>query len=304
MRDLITKIDFFSGLDEKVLKRIEDACIMRQYTRNETIVRQGEMGLGVYVISRGKVKVEREQAGSRTQLAELLAEQCFGEMSLLDNKPRAATVTAIEDTECLLLTRDSFVRLMNKYPEIPIRMARVLAERVRVANDTIGELTRKLGAQAPAAPAQARAETASGSAGAGAPQVYASPAAPAGENGTANGTKAKIQKTLLDTFESLYTMKAMTRLSVAVLGCPVEGRASNTIEEIRCGDVKALFFPAEEPVRMTIDADRPGDFTLHVFTPGISWPVRFGPLAIEPHAPYTLQIMGDGATLERFTIDR
>jgi hypothetical protein len=246
--------------------------------------------------------VEREQAGSKTQLAELLAEQCFGEMSLLDNKPRAATVTAIEDTECLLLTRDSFVRLMNKYPEIPIRMARVLAERVRVANDTIGELTRKLAAQPPTASAQARAEAPSGSTGA--PQVYASPAAPAGENGTANGTKAKIQKTLLDTFESLYTMKAMTRLSVAVLGCPVEGRASNTIEEIRCGDVKALFFPAEEQVRLTIDADRPGDFTLHVFTPGTAWPVRFGPLAIEPHAPYTLQILDGGATLKRFTIDK
>src|SRR6185503_14794103 len=137
MKDLITKIDFFSGLDEKILRKISDACIVRQFTRNETIVRQGEMGLGLYVIAKGHVKVEREQGGVRMQVAELGPEQFFGEMSLLDNKPRSATVTGVEDTECLLLTRDSFVRLMNKYPEIPIRMARVLAERLRLANEKL-----------------------------------------------------------------------------------------------------------------------------------------------------------------------
>lgn len=297
MRDLITKIDFFSGLDEKVLKRIEDACIMRQYTRNETIVRQGEMGLGVYVISRGKVKVEREQAGSKAQLAELLAEQCFGEMSLLDNKPRAATVTAIEDTECLLLTRDSFVRLMNKYPEIPIRMARVLAERVRVANDTIGDLTRKL-AQAPVAAGQGTAAKAQSNATPGTPTQNGDVTAPSPvSNDAEDGTKAKIQKTLLDTFESLYTMKAMTRLSVAVLGCPVEGHASNVIDQIRCGDVKALVFPSDEPVQMTIDTEQPGGFTVHVFTPDAATPARFGPMPIEPAAPYILEISTDGTRL-------
>src|ERR1700674_1380898 len=137
MNDLIKKIDFFSGLDDKILKKISDACIVRQFTRNETIVRQGEMGLGLYVIARGHVKVDREEKGVRTQVAELGPEQFFGEMSLLDNKPRSATVTGIEDAECLLLTRDSFVKLMNKYPDIPIRMAKVLAERLREANAKI-----------------------------------------------------------------------------------------------------------------------------------------------------------------------
>src|SRR5260370_31843489 len=134
MKDLISKSDFFSGLDEKILRKLADACIMRQFTKNETIVRQGEMGLGLYMIARGRVKVDREQGGARTQVAELGPEQFFGDMALLDNKPRSATVTGIEDAECLLLTRDSFVRLMNKYPEIPIRMAKVLAERLREAN--------------------------------------------------------------------------------------------------------------------------------------------------------------------------
>src|SRR5205814_1989495 len=100
MKDLIAKIDFFSGLDDKILKKLADASIMRQFTRNETIVRQGEMGLGLYIISRGRVRIDREQGGARIQLNELGPEQFFGEMSIVDNKPRSATVTSLEDTEC------------------------------------------------------------------------------------------------------------------------------------------------------------------------------------------------------------
>ena len=66
MNELIKKIDFFSGLDDKILNKISDACIVRQFTKNETIVRQGEMGLGLYIIARGRVKVDREQGGART----------------------------------------------------------------------------------------------------------------------------------------------------------------------------------------------------------------------------------------------
>jgi CRP/FNR family transcriptional regulator, cyclic AMP receptor protein len=280
MKELIAKIDFFSGLDDKILKKLADASIMRQYTRNETIVRQGEMGLGLYVISRGHVKVDREQAGVKMQVAELGPESFFGEMSLLDNKPRSATVTSTEDTECLLLTRDSFVKLMGKYPEIPIRMARVLAERLRLANEKL--------AAAPAPPAAPAASQAAGKA-APASAAAAQPAngtAAAGANVPAtaspDGAKAKVHKTLLEAFESLYTMKALTRFSVAVLGCPVEGSAANTIDQFVIGDVKVLVFPADESVDLRITAFDEGSFTLDVFTPDGSGPNRLGPMAIAP----------------------
>src|SRR5215471_1180968 len=199
MNELIRKIDFFSGLDDKILNKISDACIARQFTRNETIVRQGEMGLGLYLISKGRVKVDREEKGVRTQVAELGPEQFFGEMSLLDNKPRSATVTGLEDSECLLLTRDSFVKLMNKYPEIPIRMARVLAERLREANEKIVAAGPPSTAAAPATPpptAAAPSDRAPSAAAAPPNGAAASPGAPA-----ANGTKAQIHTKLLETFQ-------------------------------------------------------------------------------------------------------
>jgi CRP-like cAMP-binding protein len=290
MKDLLTKIDFFSGLDDKTLKRVADACLMRTFTRNETIVRQGEMGLGLYVISKGRVKIESAKSGL---LAELGVEQFFGEMSIVDNKPRSATVTCTEDTECLLLTRDSFVKLMGKYPEIPIRLTRVLAERLRVANEKLAAGPPKPAAApagAPPAPAAAPAKAAAPAA----PAAAAAPApapAPAPAGGESNdGAKGKIKQTLLDVFDSLYLAKAMTRLSVAVLGCPVEGSASNTLAEVRAGDVKVLFFPSSEPVDMRIRAFASGEFTLNVFVPSKTRRVEFGPVPIEAGADHRLSV--------------
>ena len=242
MNELIKKIDFFSGLDDKILNKISDACIVRQFTKNETIVRQGEMGLGLYIIARGRVKVDREQGGARTQVAELGPEQFFGDMALLDNKPRSATVTGIEDAECLLLTRDSFVRLMNKYPEIPIRMAKVLAERLREANEKI------VAAGPPPTTTKVEIAAVVVQPVVVPPATATLPQVPNGSTPTpaaaSDSTKAQIHSKLLETFQNLYTLKALSRFSVAVLGCPVEGTASNVVQEIRVGEVKALFFPA------------------------------------------------------------
>jgi CRP/FNR family transcriptional regulator, cyclic AMP receptor protein len=275
MKDLIAKIDFFSGLDDRILKRLGDASIIRQFTKNETIVRQGEMGLGVYVISRGHVKVDREQSGVRTQVADLGPEQCFGEMSLLDNKPRSATVTATVDTECLLLTRDSFMKLMNKYPEIPIRMARMLAERLRVANEKLTQAPAP--AASPATPATPASAAQAAPEAPGTPSNGGTPAAA----GSEPGMKTKVRDTLLDAFSSLYTMKAMTRFSVAVLGCPVEGIAENAVEQFQLGEVKILVFAADQPAALRIAAHEPGQFTAHWFSP--DRPERhWGPLEIDP----------------------
>ena len=62
----------------------------------------------------------------------------------------------------------------------------------------------------------------------------------------------------------------------------MEGIAVNTAGQIRVGDVKVLFFPADEPVDMRIAASEPGWFTLDVFTPSREAPYHFGPVAVNP----------------------
>ena len=248
MKALLSKIDFFAGLDETILEEIRDASIVRQFARNEALVRQGEKGVGLHLIAKGRVKMDREQDGARMPVVELGPEQFFGAMSLLDNEPCPATVTALEDSECVLLTRDRFVKLMNKFPEIPVSMARVLA-----VDGVADEAAQPVALVA-----------AANSGGLGAP--------------VAVSTKAQIQGKLLETFKNLYAIKALSRFLIAVLGCPVEGIAVNTVRQIRMGDVKALFFPADEPVDMRIAALEPGWFTLDVFTPSSDAPYILGRL--------------------------
>jgi CRP-like cAMP-binding protein len=280
MKQLLEKIDFFSGLDRKLLEKVSDAALLRSYPPGEVIIRQGEMGLGLYAIFEGRVKVEREHEGVSRELAVLGPQQFFAEISMVDSKPRSATVTTLEQTECMLLTRDSFIKLVKSYPDLALRLARVLAERLRAADE-------KLAAQEEGTPPAVRN---------GAAAAAATPVA-----GTANGSpagevtgKAKVQASLLNTFAKLYSMKALVRFSVAVLGCPVEGSAPNIAGQIRVGEAKAILLPAGEEVAMDIVAGEQGAFTLHVFTPDREDPVAYGPLPIDCLDGFQLR-MGRGA---------
>src|SRR4051794_13095194 len=135
LSEIIRNIEFFAGLDQKTLRRIEDSAIVCQFGPDEVIIKEGELGLGMYVVISGKVEVLKKVPGGKLKLAELGPSQFFAEMSLIDDKPRSATVTTVEATECLLLTRDSLLKLMDRSPQIALRMAKMLAARLRVAGE-------------------------------------------------------------------------------------------------------------------------------------------------------------------------
>jgi CRP-like cAMP-binding protein len=270
LNELFQRIDLFSGLDDEILRKLAEAAVPCRYGRDEVIIRQGQMGLGLYIIVRGRVKVEREQPGGiPMKVAELGPERFFAEMSIMENRPWSDTVTALEETTCLLLPRESFVSLMLKHPEIPIRVARLLAERLRLVDEKL---------------ASVHAPLAGGGATAFPSSNGLRPVPPPEDR------KQNVQRALLDMFQNLYALRAFTRFSVAVLGCPVEGSAPNLVTRIRVGDVEALVFPGDEPVNMSISASRPGHFTVHVFLPEAERPKAFGPVAIHPLDEVALRI--------------
>jgi CRP/FNR family transcriptional regulator, cyclic AMP receptor protein len=284
-KQVLEQIDFFSGLDRKLLDKVAEASLLRTYPRDEIIIRQGEIGLGLYAIIKGRVKVEREHKGHVTELAELGQGQFFAEISMIDSKPRSATITTLEETECMLLTRDSFLKLVRVYPELALRLARVLAERLRRADELLVEREYESHVSQPRnQPVETRLHTN------GAP-ASARPSDPGGLS------KARVQASMLDTFRNLYSMKALVRFSVAVLGCPVEGAAANALGQIRVGEAKAILLPAGEDVALDIIARQNGDFTLHVFHPDAQSPLGYGPLAIEPADRYQLRISGPSVAL-------
>jgi len=261
--DLIRKIDFFEPLDAKIISRIAEVCIAREYAAGDHIVKQGESGLGLFFITRGRVKVEIDRNGTRAIVAELHAEDFLGELSIIDNKPRSANVICLEDTGCLLLTRDSFSKLMNKYPEIAIQMAKALAGRIRATNEKMGQPVSSsvtAEATAPGAPAPPVAAATIVPAGVSAPNTPP----PAAVDGS---TKAKIRDSLVETFSMLYTLKAVTRFSVAIVGCPVLVIAGEDTLQETIDEVKIVLFDAADDQVVELEAWDDGPYSVTVFRP-------------------------------------
>lgn len=268
--ELIRKIDFFAPLEAKIIKNIAEVCVPREYSSGDYIIKQGETGLGLFFITSGKVKVEVEKNGSKTVVAELKEEDCIGELSIIDNKPRSASVICVEDTRCLLLTRDSFTKLMNKYPDISVQMVKALAERLRVTTE---KMTEAGGPATPSAAApQQQTTQPPPSQPTGAPESSTASASETKEQAKANGdsTKDQIKNFLVGTFSRFYTMKAMTRFSAAVIGCPVrisENDLDAGVAHTTIGDVKLIVFPASQERILQLNAFADGDVTAAVFRP-------------------------------------
>jgi len=99
---------------------IADALEEVTFSAGEDIVVEGEDGFDFFIIVEGSAVVTQLQAetGERTEVARLGAAQYFGEISLLLDQPRAATVRALEDTKCVKLDRARFERLLGPCSDI------------------------------------------------------------------------------------------------------------------------------------------------------------------------------------------
>jgi CRP/FNR family cyclic AMP-dependent transcriptional regulator len=94
------------------------------------IAREGEVGTG-FTISAGRARVVRDGA----TIAELGPGEFFGELSLLDGRPRIATVTAVEPTTCLAIASWDFETLLHAQPGVAIAILRGVAGRLREVSD-------------------------------------------------------------------------------------------------------------------------------------------------------------------------
>jgi CRP-like cAMP-binding protein len=93
------------------------------------MVREGEAGESLFLIARGVVRVSRQFEGGRADIATLVAGDFFGEMALLHDEPRSATVTAVTPCALYELSREAAVGWMEQYPAI--RAALEAADRKR-----------------------------------------------------------------------------------------------------------------------------------------------------------------------------
>ncbi len=125
--ELLASVELFSGLDKSDIARIAKAVVPRKYAAGEAVVKEGEQAVAFYVIVKGKVAIRKGD----TQINTLGPGEPVGEMSLLDGYPRATSVVALEDTECLAMTRWDFTAELRTNPSIAVAMLPVLSKRIR-----------------------------------------------------------------------------------------------------------------------------------------------------------------------------
>ena len=130
--ETLRNVQLFSQFSSKELSRLGRAIVEREYKKGETIVKEGEQAVAFFIIVKGRAEVVQSAGSKRSQsLATLGPSETFGDMALLDGGPRAATVKALDDTTCLVLSRWDFVAELQTNPHMAVAMLPVLSRRLR-----------------------------------------------------------------------------------------------------------------------------------------------------------------------------
>jgi len=141
LKDFIKRISIFKNLPDRYLQLITDGFSIVNFKKGETIFCQSEESTDLYIIFNGKIRASLlNQEGEEFVLDVFKEGDFFGEMSLLDGRPRSATAIASEDSSLGLLRRNKFLETIKNEPMIAIEMLNALVHRLRKTDDIIGTL--------------------------------------------------------------------------------------------------------------------------------------------------------------------
>lgn len=134
----LSSVPLFANLPAETLKRLENAAVSREFPAGAEILKEGEPGIGFYLITEGAAEVTR--TGAEGVLRTLKAGDFFGEMALFEGHRRSATVRASEPTRCRVLSRWDFVAEVRGNPDLAIHLLEALSRYVREADEQLGSL--------------------------------------------------------------------------------------------------------------------------------------------------------------------
>lgn len=133
--------DLFAGLDEPALHELAGSAVQRTYGRGQFLWYQGDPGDRLLVIASGLVKVlVIAESGDEVVLVTLGPHQTLGELAMLDQAPRSASVVAIEPTTVLMLPRSTVLALMSRYPAVLEAVLHALGQLVRRLTEQTSDL--------------------------------------------------------------------------------------------------------------------------------------------------------------------
>jgi len=129
---LLAANPFFASLGQEAIEAVAVLCMSRHLDREEVLFLKGDAGDALYAVRRGQIRIATGTSSGRRLTLNLLGSgDVFGEVALLDGRPRTADALAVEPTDLYMIHRRDFLDLLLKRPSVAIRIIEFLCERIR-----------------------------------------------------------------------------------------------------------------------------------------------------------------------------
>jgi uncharacterized membrane protein len=144
--DALRSVPLFASLNDEEAAALRGLLELELKPAGNLLFSKDEAGEAMYLIEAGRVRIHiHDRDGEEVTLAELAGGDFFGEMALLDGKPRSATATVAEDARLAVLSRDDFHAFILRNPEVALRMLGAITERLRQTDEMLRQrVTRNL----------------------------------------------------------------------------------------------------------------------------------------------------------------
>lgn len=135
-------VGLLSHLSPEVLRRVAQSCMWRRYKRHEQILSRDSESRDMYMVVEGAVEVANySSTGREIAFATIGAGEYFGELSAIDDLPRSATVSTVEDSMIAIMPRMVFLDLLQSEPQVAMAVMGRLAGIIRACDDRIMDLS-------------------------------------------------------------------------------------------------------------------------------------------------------------------
>lgn len=136
--ELLTRVPLFSELSEEELAQVTEVAVPRRFQAGEVVFREGDTSNTCYVIRSGHARAVRENSDGRSiTLAHFGPGDIFGELAMLDDERRSATVEALDETEAVAILGPDMRRLLRDHPEMAVKLVASLGRRLRETNERL-----------------------------------------------------------------------------------------------------------------------------------------------------------------------
>jgi len=141
--ELLRRVPLFAGIEPAKLKLLAYTSDVVTYHAGQVLFRRGDVGDAAYVIINGDAEVSITTDTGDIPVAQLRDGDLVGEIAILCDTPRTATITAKSELKTLRIRKEQFFELLRQFPEMAIEMTRLLAERLTRTTAELVEAQRK-----------------------------------------------------------------------------------------------------------------------------------------------------------------